>query len=584
MIDMRVAPVFVLALAFGLVVTAAPDARAERATQEEMEHVCLNWLAYMVDQTGGWAGSTEPEIVDTADIVAGDVILARRYSIAPAGFVLVPILKELPPVKAYSDRSGLDITQTVGLPQLLREILEDRVNVYIERYGSLDFTQPLTGEVLFDRTNREQWDRFGVEPVQFEAGLNQRSVATLLGAGPLLTSDWHQGEPYYNDCPIGYDGRRTVVGCVATAAAQVLRYHEWPPRGEGEFEYYWSGDNSCGGGSSPGGYLYADFSDAYDWDNMPDDCGGGCSTAEQAALAELSYEVGVAFRMDYGACGSGTYTHYALTALPTYFGYRDSIDRENRSDHTPDSWFALIKWEVNSNRPMLYTFYAPTWGHAIVCDGWRETDNGTKQYHMNYGWGGGNTAWYTIDQLAFSADFMDESLIRQIEPDAEACGTVYDVYFGTENPPTTLICESLASPECDPGALASDTTYYWQICATNPIGTTVGDVWSFTTAPDGPDCNGNQIPDVVDIAQGTSRDCNGNAVPDECDLPGDWDGDDLIGLSDFVGLASCMTSPCGDSGCDPPMYADPCCSIPDFNADGGVDLLDYAAFEQALAE
>ncbi len=32
------------------------------------------------------------------------------------------------------------------------------------------------------------------------------------------------------------------------------------------------------------------------------------------------------------------------------------------------------------------------------------------------------------------------------------------------------------------------------------------------------DCNENGIPDVEDIASGTSQDCNGNGVPDECDI------------------------------------------------------------------
>jgi hypothetical protein len=32
------------------------------------------------------------------------------------------------------------------------------------------------------------------------------------------------------------------------------------------------------------------------------------------------------------------------------------------------------------------------------------------------------------------------------------------------------------------------------------------------------DCNGNGIPDLEDIASGTSLDCNLNSVPDECDI------------------------------------------------------------------
>lgn len=38
------------------------------------------------------------------------------------------------------------------------------------------------------------------------------------------------------------------------------------------------------------------------------------------------------------------------------------------------------------------------------------------------------------------------------------------------------------------------------------------------------DCNGNNIDDADDIANGTSTDCNGNGIPDECELDSDGDG------------------------------------------------------------
>ncbi len=55
---------------------------------------------------------------------------------------------------------------------------------------------------------------------------------------------------------------------------------------------------------------------------------------------------------------------------------------------------------------------------------------------------------------------------------------------------------------------------------------------------DGPDCNGNGIPDECDVALGTSPDANGNGVPDECDVacPGDVDGSGDVGINDFLAL------------------------------------------------
>ncbi|HUU83000.1 MAG TPA: C10 family peptidase [Phycisphaerae bacterium] len=403
--------VLFVALALGLFGSAA--ARAERATDQEMERVCRNWLSFMVDQRGSWAGRRDPEIVGVQDLVSGDMLLARCFSIAPRGCVVVPVLRELPPVKAYSEDSDLDVGETTGVAQLLRDVLEDRINVFVRRYGSIEASQADGDKLPFDRVNRREWERFTVTPEELGDDLASGALGLRGEVGPLLTTDWHQGWPYNLDCPMG-DGGRSAAGCMATAAVQVMRYHEWPPNGIGDHSYYWNGDQSCGGDVG-GGTLYADFSDAYDWANMPDDCGGGCTTAQQEALSELSYEVGVSFNMNYGYCGSGANFDAPLYAFPAYFDYAASIHREDRYDYTATSWFYLIVAEISAGRPMMYTLIMPGAGHAIVCDGWRDT-GGQNQYHMNYGWGGTWTGWYTIDNLPDTVDPMAESLIMDIFP------------------------------------------------------------------------------------------------------------------------------------------------------------------------
>jgi len=392
---------------------SAPQVQAERATPGEMERVCQNWLSYMVTLKGAWAGETSPTISEVQDIVEGDTVLARCFSVSPSGYIVVPVLKELPPVKACSEECQLDVDKNHGFSQLLREVLLHHVRLYVKAYGSLDASEPPDGDVLFDRVNRQQWDHFLVNRDEFEANLNRGAFAPMDEVGPLLTTSWDQSAPYNNYCPMG-DGGRCVVGCVATAAAQVMAYHQWPEAGYGSYTYWWNGDNSCGG-STPGAWLSADFSDSYDWANIPDNCHTGCSPEEQNALAELNYEVGVAFDMDYGHCGSGTWA--SMTAWETYFRYRDCMDMEYRSNHSADSWFNVIKDQINKEQPMEYYIY----DHAIVCDGWREIgDPVVKQYHMNYGWDDGHNAWYTMDNLYCpweGCDYMVESMVREIIPD-----------------------------------------------------------------------------------------------------------------------------------------------------------------------
>lgn len=374
--------------------------QAETADRDEMKNVAENWVTYIVSQTGGWAGSPNPYIVDEQDLVVDDTLLAKYYTVSSGGYVIVPVLKELPPVKAYSEENPLDIYEADGFALMLRQVLQHRTQLFAEVYGSLEATQDIN-EPLFDISNRAKWNQLAISPKEYAASADKSPMEPMEGVGPLLTTTWTQGAPYNNLCPMG-DGGRTVVGCVATAAAQIIYYHQWPPYGEGSHGYTWGGDNSCGG-STPSQYLTADFSDQYVYDGSA------------ASVAEISYEMGVAFNMDYGACGSGAYTMDGATVFPTYFRYDASAQAKYRDNYTQSAWFELIKSNINKNRPLLYRIYS----HAIVCDGWR-VSGVLDQYHFNYGWGGSQNVWYAVDNLYCpwsGCDPMVEAMVVNIIPE-----------------------------------------------------------------------------------------------------------------------------------------------------------------------
>jgi hypothetical protein len=72
------------------------------------------------------------------------------------------------------------------------------------------------------------------------------------------------------------------------------------------------------------------------------------------------------------------------------------------------------------------------------------------------------------------------------DPDAGDRVT-YDVYFGTSSTPP-LVSNNQSGTAYDPGTLANNTTYYWQIVATDShAGLATGPVWDFTTVTAG-DC------------------------------------------------------------------------------------------------
>lgn len=207
---------------------------------------------------------------------------------------------------------------------------------------------------------------------------------------PLLGSiAWNQSTPYNSLCPALNDkGDLCVTGCVATAMAQVMKYHEWPKQGTGSFSYTPEGTDYT---------LSADFSKSiYDWGNMLEDYRNGYTDVQALAVAELMKDVGISVKMEYGA-QSGAYQHDILTALTTYFGYNKGMLMCNRTNYNHTEWNNLLKKELAANRPLIYggdnSFENAA--HEFVIDGYNEEGN----YHVNWGWGGSSNGYFDINFL-----------------------------------------------------------------------------------------------------------------------------------------------------------------------------------------
>jgi len=395
---------------------------AEIASDSEMDLVCQNWVTQMALEKGDWAGQKTALISGSFDLMAGDTLLGRIYQVSPSGFVLVSALKEMTPVKAYSDMTSLsEDDMETGMIQLYKDVLSSRMSLYAYAFGSLEASQPQDEEAIFGHGQKKLWERLTLSEDKFLETVTTKGTNISNEAGPLLSSSWGQVYPYNYQFPMG-DGGQCVVGCVATAASQLMKYWEWPENGVGSHSYYWDGDNSCGG-SVPGGTIVADFSDSYDWANMPDSCDLGCVTTQVNAVEELNFEVATAFEMDMGACGSGSWLCARPIAFSKFFKYNPNMVMEARLDNNLVEWFTKISDQVDKEQPIMYTIHS----HEIICDGVREQTAGQYEFHMNYGWFGNSTAWYVLDSLACSwvppnslcppaNEFMATEIYPQTEP------------------------------------------------------------------------------------------------------------------------------------------------------------------------
>ncbi|MBU0717378.1 MAG: C10 family peptidase [Planctomycetes bacterium] len=513
----RAPSITLLSAAIGL--SLGHHVRAEVPTDTEMAQVCQNWLTYIVHERGSWGGTTEPLVGEVQEIVAGDLLVGRCYTIRPRGYVVVPALKELLPVKAYSTESVLDMSATDGLPEFVRDILRIHLTSYIAKYGSAEAIPSARGDVSFGREERQEWDRFVLPPEHFRAtlerdqlscsgawcvgnaagqvdprglkpaarhvtetgsALDSRAAASTTTVGPLLTTLWHQYSPYNKFCPEG-DGGQTLAGCVAAATAQVMNYHQWPVSGVGSSGYVWDGDDSCDPGNPTAGEtLWVDLSDPYDWANMPADCSAGCTTAQEEAVAELNYEVGVVFQMDWGFCGSGAY--FLPNRFAEKFKYARNVERVGRGDYTSVEWFDLIRTQIDAGWPMVHMLCTAVAGgtcigaHAVACDGWQIVGK-YKQYHINYGWRNGqNTGWFTVDNMPGTVNPLDEEyLYRNISPQAApvaVCPEVTIRRFADGD-----CCAELSVADIDGGSFdPNGATDISEICITAVDGTPVGGI------------------------------------------------------------------------------------------------------------
>jgi hypothetical protein len=203
--------------------------------------------------------------------------------------------------------------------------------------------------------------------------------------GPFLKASWNQNDPYNLFCPgdpsASEDyGFRTSVGCVQTAFGQVLNFHRWPLHGTGS-RFYTDSEGSITGSHN------ADFSDAYDWENIKAAHSPSDSQSEKEAVAELLYELGVAAESDYDPDGTCSSTYILGSRLNDYFFY-EPIDHS----FSQDSLISKMEADLRAGFPCVVS----TPGHAVVADGLM-VESGMTTYHLNMGWGGANNGWYSKD-------------------------------------------------------------------------------------------------------------------------------------------------------------------------------------------
>lgn len=298
---------------------------------------------------------TTPVLAYTA--VADELPAVYVFAKENKGFMLVSADDAVTPLLGYSDNGSFDA-----------ENMAPEFKYWVDEYSR---------QIAYIRDNN-------LEPKTERIARPERAEIE-----PLCKTKWNQDAPYNLLCPTG-----TYPGCVATAAAQVMKYFNYPKTALGSDAKF---KTTVSGSSTPFEIDCEGW--VFQWDKMLDVYSGTVSKESKEAVAQLMVAIGGAVDMNYGDAsvgGSGAQTIKVGGAAVKYFGYDKGVQYLSRDCYTLSDWENIIYEQLSTVGPVLYDGRTiNNEGHAYVVDGYQ----GDGMFHLNWGWGGTSDGYFLLDCL-----------------------------------------------------------------------------------------------------------------------------------------------------------------------------------------
>ena len=371
-----------LLLILSLVIFVCSSGMAKELTKEEARKVAINAYFEKMNQYG--IGISYEEVVITYEYsrVYNDAVAFYAFDFTAGGFIIISGDDVYTPVIGYSltgefpkgEHAYVYASFLQGYVDQIAYIREN--NIQAEDAITAEWKHLLTNEVSSLNTFRDPKD-----------------------VDPLLTTMWNQDSPYNLMCPedAGGSGGHVYVGCVATAMSMIMHYYRYPING--------TGDHCYTPGNPAYGIQCADFENTfYQWNGMMDNI----NSKNPWPIAELGYHCAVSVNMNFGPNGSGSYSYIVPSRLNAFWRY-NSAQHLEKSNYTQTSWIALLKSEIDMDRPLYYSGQSGSGGHAFVCDGYQGTD-----FHFNFGWSGYGNGYYSLGNVG--GFYIDQACVRYFIP------------------------------------------------------------------------------------------------------------------------------------------------------------------------
>lgn len=223
------------------------------------------------------------------------------------------------------------------------------------------------------------------------------------------TALWDQGEPFRSESPV-HNGTKTRIGCVSTAIAIMIRYHQWP---------------ECGVGTTPE-YTYRPSMDRtstitietnklgrkYDYSKMLLDYTKGYTEAEGAAVAALVYDVGTSVQAQFDTNNTTPLIDNYASSIVRYFRYTKNTRRVDGDGYAQSEWIEMVKANLLKNGPTIFRGQHTSGGHCFILDGYTDAN----YFSVNFGWSGSSNGYYLLPSLQY---YLNQAAFFDLIPDRD---------------------------------------------------------------------------------------------------------------------------------------------------------------------
>lgn len=381
--------------------------KCQFVTMDEAGIIAKNWVQMKVDYYGSWGGSVSPQAGQIEEMHSEKNLIAYYCVVLPKGTIILSARKEIGPIIAYSTNDDFFLNKSVA--DDMNSLIASQMDTLISIFGPLDEMSTDVFDMTLNFNKIANWNDVFNYAGNFKT-INQKNKTSdnYTPGDTLVDSSWDQGYPYNMSTPdyncenysCGFQDEHAPVGCVATAASQIMKYWSWPPYSHG--------------------VVPPIPINVYEWQNMP--LRNNCNRPDYVheALSELCCSVADLMVTIYLCIGSIATWTQADAIYPANFSY-GSVDLMLRVGNANVWWDAIVE-QIDQGQPIHYFIS----GHSIVCDGYEIWPNDIKLLHMNWGHDNGSTTFYYLDGLP--GGWTLEGMIRDIVPNVALGSNLSGIY------------------------------------------------------------------------------------------------------------------------------------------------------------